>query len=185
VAYFEATLELLAKLVHGRTKRTRLAVQQLLGYELIEAAIHSPPLNEHYLGVVTKFVRIAVGAYIDNEPYGVMARVQTVRIWKDIEDVAEAGRLTMSQTCLQDIDWDEFDGIKHHIGDYLARCQLQVATQIVINRHLRELLKASHALVRLGFYDCEELERLIPLLLSTVDAATDRIGLYEVCHGHF
>lgn len=56
-AYFEYMMELFALLVRGRNLKNVEAVQGLLPYNLVEAAITSPELNKFHLRVVTHFVQ--------------------------------------------------------------------------------------------------------------------------------
>ena len=88
-AYFEKMLELIALLVCDRNMKNIEIVKRLLPYEVVEAVITYPDLNQlpsgkleerekRYCLVLTRFVQIAIDAYIDHEPHEVMMRINTV-----------------------------------------------------------------------------------------------------------
>ena len=178
-AYFSSTMNLLSQLVRGRNLKNRPAVQALLPYDLVEAAITSPLLNAGSLKVVTQFVQIAIDCYIDHEPHEVMARVRNVRIWDNVEKAAESRKLSTRLTTTLDVDWHRFDGLKEYAHTIIARLKHQSATEVVENNLMLALVRAIFCLVRLGFYHAAEVEVLVPKLLTIVDGTGDKMGLYS------
>jgi hypothetical protein len=178
-AYFEHCLELLALLVKGRNLRNVAAVRAVLPYDLVQAAITSPKLNRSYLHVVTQFVEIAVDCYVDHEPHELMTHVKTVRIWGNVERVAESGKLSSRITTVLPIDWHQFDGLKAYLLGYIARFHHQVGTQVRENKMVLQLLQACYHLLRFGFYTSVEVAKIIPTLLAVLDGTADRVGLHS------
>ena len=176
-AYFERCVALYEVLVQGRNLKNTPVMQALLPYSVITELVTNTNLHEKHLLVSAQFATVARALYVDTEPHQTMCRVRSIRVWDNIHTAAMSGKLSSRLVTTLKIDWSMFDELKSFIAEYLRSFAVgQWATHLAENCMSLELIKLLYHLIECGFYRSDEVARLLPVLLDSLDGRRDIVG---------
>ncbi|KAL3918330.1 MAG: hypothetical protein SGPRY_006054 [Prymnesium sp.] len=114
--------------------------------------------------------------YIDNEPHELMARLNSIRIWKNIETAAESMRLSTRLTMGKGIDFERFEELEDFTMSHVRNFVQQDAREIGKNLLVIQLLRLLMAMIQMGFVTTFELVPMLPVLLGILDGREDVVG---------
>ena len=89
--YVVGCIELFSKLVLGRNLSTSAALRKHLPLPLVAAAMADTVVLARHLPVATVLAELMRRLYVDSPPHEQMALVKKVRVWSQVEAVAESG----------------------------------------------------------------------------------------------
>ena len=177
VAYVEQCISLYDVLVQGRNVKNTAHVQERLPYSVVHALVTDQKLHDKHLSAVAQFVSLARVLYVDAEPHQTMCKIRSIRIWDNVRLASLSGKLSSRLITTLRVDWARFDDLKSFIANSLAKyATIQRATRIQENRMTLELLKLLYHLLMAGFYESDEVGKILPVLLEALDGRQDRVG---------
>ena len=205
LAYVVGTIRLLSKLVCGNNTnpKTTHAVRRLMPFEVVVKIMtmcspgspdkkEADPVLEGRLPIATACTELMRHLYVDCKPHETLAVVTKVRVWQDVEKIAEEGKLSSrfvlaDDPIIKSIDFEQFFAVKKFIVHFVSAYFKQVAVQIKQNKMVLQLLLLLLELIRLGFYYTDDLVSdpesgrmgIIAPLLRVLDGRDDRVGLQK------
>ncbi|KAL1529829.1 hypothetical protein AB1Y20_000761 [Prymnesium parvum] len=181
VKYFEHCIALFSSMVEGRNLVTTQLIKQQMPYDMVlkvvtDSSIYNDP---KFVSVCAGFVGLIRRLYIDNEPHELMARLKTVRIWKNVQTAAESMQLSTRLTMKVDTDFDQFDELEHFCISHISKFVVQDARKVGQNQMVIELLKVLFDLISYGFVTSNELIPMMPVFLALLDGRDDTVSDLE------
>ena len=175
IRYFEAQLQLFAKLCHGRNKESIAIVSEVLSQDQIVAALKSDKLSGR---IRAAYLDIYHNLYIDvdkNQP--VLKRIRMSYVWSELEESEGEKSAKDDELSMSGERMSRFPALRDWIISVLrAESHLCTAkSKAETNVFLCSVLRLTQSLVEFGYFTSREnITALLGPLYDLLDGQTDR-----------